>query len=395
MAAPGYMDRPIATRMAGFMAHLRLNHFAVGPGETQAALSLMQRLDLGDATQVRLSLKTLLAGRREEWQRFDELFQAYWLPRGRLRQRLQHVQGSGTAATRPRIWSDHLPPGAGEGPAVADRLSEDDADAAGQGRPAPAKVAGSRQELLARTDLRFIVDPEEIAEAEELAFRLAAAIRDRLSRRLRAAQTGPRLDLRRTIRASIAHGGDPIELIHRKRPERPVRLVVLLDVSGSMKPYSRFFLQFLRGLACRWIETDAYLFHTRLLRVTEALRAADPSAAMRRLSMLMEGFGGGTRIAASLATFNDSHARRALDSRTVVIVLSDGYDTDPPEPLAAALARLKRRARRIVWLNPLAGWAGYEPVARAMAAAMPHIDHFAAAHNLESLAALEPALARL
>jgi uncharacterized protein len=395
MSSPGLTHTPIAARMAGFMAHLRLNHFAVGPEETRAALSLIERIDLGDATQVRLGLKTLLAGRPEEWRRFDDLFQAYWLPRGRVRQRLQHLQGSGTAAARPRIWSAHLPPGAGEGPSIADRISEDEDDTAGQARPAPAKVAGSRQQLLARTDLRFVVDPDEIAEAERLAFRLAAAIRDRLSRRMRAAASGPRLDLRHTIRASIPHGGEPIELVRRRRPERPVRLVVLLDVSGSMKPYSRFFLQFLRGLACRWLETDAYLFHTRLLRATEALRAGDAIAAMNRLSMLTEGFGGGTRIAASLRTFNEGHARRALDGRTIVVIVSDGYDTDPPEALAAELARIGRRARRIVWLNPLAGWAGYEPVARAMEAAMPHIDHFAAAHSLESLAALEPALARL
>jgi uncharacterized protein len=394
MAESRPAEAPIVTRMAGFLAHLRLNNFAVGPQETGAALSLLEHVDLGEPTSVRLGLKTLLAGRREEWRRFDELFQAYWLPRGRLRQRFQQLRGSGTAAARPRVWAAHLPPGAGEGPSVADRISEDN-DAAGQARPAPAKVAGSRQELLARTDLRFLADAEEIAEAERLAFRLASAIRDRLSRRLRAAVAGPRLDLRRTIRRNIPHGGEPIELVHRRRPERPVRLVVLLDVSGSMKPYSRFFLQFLRGLACRWVETDAYLFHTRLLRATEALRAGDAMAAMQRLSLLTEGFGGGTRIGASLRTFNEGHARRALDGRTIVIVVSDGYDTDPPEVLAAELARIGRRARRIVWLNPLAGWSGYEPVARAMEAAMPHIDHFAAAHNLESLAALEPALARL
>jgi uncharacterized protein with von Willebrand factor type A (vWA) domain len=395
MAERGITDAPIAARMAGFMAHLRLNHFAVGPAETRAALSLVERLDLADATGVRLGLKTLLAGRREEWERFDDLFQAYWLPRGRVRRGQQQRQGGGAAAAaRPRIWSAHLPQGAGEAPQLAGP-STDEEKGAGEARPAPVKLAGSRREVLARTDLRFIADADEIAEAERLAFRLASAIRDRLSRRMRAAASGPRLDLRRTIRVNIGHGGDPIELIHRKRPEQPVRLVVLLDVSGSMKPYSRFFLQFVRGLACRWVETDAYLFHTRLLRVTDALRAADPITAMKRLSMLTEGFGGGTRIGASLRTFNDGHARRALNSRTIVIVVSDGYDTDPPEQLAAELARIGRRARRVVWLNPLAGWAGYAPVARAMEAAMPHIDHFAAAHDLESLAAVEPALARL
>jgi uncharacterized protein with von Willebrand factor type A (vWA) domain len=170
---------------------------------------------------------------------------------------------------------------------------------------------------------------------------------------------------------------------------------VLLDVSGSMRLYSRYFLAFLRGLIGRWLKADAFLFHTRLVRVSEALSERDPSRAMARLSLLAEGFGGGTKIATSVKMFNDRFAKETLGSRAVVIVISDGYDTDPPEALAAQLARLKRRARRLVWLNPLLGWKDYAPVARAMAVALDYIDCFAAAHSLASLAALEGELARL
>jgi uncharacterized protein with von Willebrand factor type A (vWA) domain len=225
--------------------------------------------------------------------------------------------------------------------------------------------------------------------------RLAGAIRFNLSRRRIAARNGDRLDMRRIIRRSLSKGGEPIDLVRRRRPVRPVRLVLLLDVSGSMKQYSRFFLQFAKGLVGKWLEAEAFVFHTRLLKVSDAMREADPFRAMTRLSLMADGFGGGTRIGASLKTFNDTHAAQALNSRSVVIILSDGYDTDAPELLTAELKRLRKRARRIVWLNPLMGWRDYAPAARAMAAAMPLIDCFAPAGTLEELAAIETQLSRL
>ena len=253
----------------------------------------------------------------------------------------------------------------------------------------------SRRSTLAKTDLRHIADPEELAEAERLAAELARAMRYRICRRYRSAPRARRLDLRRTVRRNLGRGGEPIDLVRRRRRDRPVRIVVLLDVSGSMERYSRFFLQFVHGLVGGWAASDAYLFHTRLVRVTGALRDRDPREAMRRLSLIAQGFGGGTRIAESLAVFNDRYATAALDSRSVVIILSDGYDTGDVSAMAREMRRLRRRARRIVWLNPLLGWRDYEPVARAMAAALPYVDCFAAAHTLEALAALEDRLAHL
>lgn len=373
------------------MAHLRLNGFTVGPSETMDALTVMTKVGTADPGAARSGLKSLLAGRHDEWRRFDALFEAYWLGRGKTRPPVARPHGGiQMAATKPDIWSDHLP--------ADPNRHQTDATGAGEGGEANngmGRLVGSTHRSLALTDLRHMVDPDEMAAAEKLAYQLAAAMRYRLSRRARAARSGSRLDLRRTLRRAIPTGGEPIDLVHRKRPDHPVRIVALLDVSGSMKQYSRFFLQFVKGLVCTWMQADAYLFHTRLVRVTDAVREHDSVKAMTRLSLMMEGFGGGTKIGESIKSFNDFYAKQALNSRSVVIILSDGYDTGTPNLLAEQLARLKRRVRRIVWLNPLLGWSSYQPVAQAMTAARPYIDHFAAAHTLDSLAAIEPDLARL
>jgi uncharacterized protein with von Willebrand factor type A (vWA) domain len=183
--------------------------------------------------------------------------------------------------------------------------------------------------------------------------------------------------------------------VWRKRREKQLRLVILLDASGSMNLYTAFFVRFLHGVVDAFREAEAFLFHTRLVHVSAALRDRDVSRAVERLSLMSEGIGGGTRIGESLATFNRWHAARVIHSRTAVIIVSDGYDIGPPERLAEEMARLRRRCRRIVWLNPLIGWRDYAPEARGMQAALPYVDLFAPAHNLESLAALEPYLARI
>jgi uncharacterized protein with von Willebrand factor type A (vWA) domain len=264
----------------------------------------------------------------------------------------------------------------------------------------PADRRGRREgasttETLARADFRHIADPEALAAAHQSAARLAEVLRTRLTRRSRIAKAGQRLDLRRTIHASIARGGTPLDLVWHRRRARPLRLVVLLDASGSMSLYTAVFTRFIHGVIHGFREADAFLFHTRLVQISHAMREQHPQRAIDRLSLLAEGVGGGTRIGACLAQFNRWHARRVLTSRSVLMIVSDGYDTGEPGALGTAMAALHRRCRRIVWLNPMLGWPGYEPVARGMAEALPHVDLFAPAHNLESLARLEPYLAKL
>ena len=162
-----------------------------------------------------------------------------------------------------------------------------------------------------------------------------------------------------------------------------------------MGPYARTFLAFLAGLMRADPDADAYLFHTRLVRITKALRDDDPLRALNRITLLADGFGGGSRIGANLMQFAATDARARVNGRTVVVILSDGYDCDPPATLALAMQRLARRGCRMVWLNPLKGWRDYAPVAGGMAEALPHLDLFAPAGTLADLAALEGELSRI
>lgn len=385
----------IRRRLAGFVRTLRDNDFRVGLAETRDALRVLTAPGLLRPAEMRAALRALLCSRRSDWDGFDALFDAFWSGR-RVKTRVV-VSG---AAQRSQRTQQRLagPSGRPGGPAAAEiaaRAPGPEAAEAGTVEPHGRHEGASRQETLERTDLRHLADPESLAEAHRLAERLARRMRVRLTRRHRRAMRGRGLDLRRTLRASLGTGGTPLRLVRRRPRHRPLRVVLLVDASGSMSLYTTVFLRFVHGVLDHFREAEAFLFHTRLVHVSAALREKDAARALDRLGLMAEGLGGGTRIGESLASFNRFHAARVLHSRSCVVILSDGYDTGPPEQMAAEMAGLRRRCRRIVWLNPLIGWEGYAPSARGMAAALPYIDLFAAAHTLESLAALEPYLARL
>ncbi|HVZ01142.1 MAG TPA: VWA domain-containing protein [Dongiaceae bacterium] len=381
-------------RVAGFVAHLRRSGYRIGPGEAMSALSLIAGT-VADPVAARLGMKVLLSGSRDQWEGFDELFDAYWSGRGLKRVTPANDASADHRELRPPpIW-DRVLPSKADQRATAPQAQLVEGDEPTAHRDGAGRLVASRREQLMRAGLDKLADPEEQAEAARLAERLAQAMRYRLSRRRRASRRGRAIDLRRTLRRNLVHGMEPLELLHRKRPDRPVNLILLLDVSGSMKPYARAFLAFARGLAGSTIAVEVFLFHTRLARISDALQDPDPVRAVDRLTLLSQGFGGGTRIAECLAAFNARYAKSTIDSRSVVIVMSDGYDTDAPERLAAELATLKQRAPRLIWLNPLIGWRDYAPVARGMQASLPYIDLFAPAATLADLAALEPQLALL
>lgn len=385
----------LADRMTGFIAHLRMNGLKVGPQETAGALRALQSVEAADPVQARQALCAVLVPDADTWHRFDDLFDAYWFNAGLQRQENRRADHIRVQSVRPMLWQQHLDSGAvpdGQGGETGERMPD---HGEGEAEGSTGRLIATRTSNLSRRDLRELMDDDSLRQAEALARNLAQAIRHRRSRRRNRAAKGSQPDMRRLMRASIARGGDPADLPFRNRPQRPVRLVVLCDVSGSMTVYARVFLAFLKGLVAGDRKTETYLFHTRLMRVTDALRDQDGLRAAARLSLMAEGFGGGTDISGALKQLMDNHGRRALSGRTVVMILSDGYCTSAPGQLAAQLARIRRRAGRIIWLNPLLGWRDYEPVAAAMQAALPHLDAHLPANTLQALAALEPEFARL
>jgi uncharacterized protein with von Willebrand factor type A (vWA) domain len=364
----------------------------VGLAETRDALALLASPVGARPDALKPALRALFCATHSDWERFDEIFDAYWRWEGRRSARV--LSGMPTAGATPlkrfaETFGKKVPQRL---PDRVDRSGDDGhANAKGRGK----REGASRAENLAVTDLRHIVDPDDIAKTEALATRLARVMRARLVRRERVHRRGRRLDLRRTIHRSVAHGGTPIDLAWRRRKDKPLRLVILLDASGSMNLYTAFFVRFLHGVVDAFREAEAFVFHTRLAHVSPSLRDRDVTRAVDKLALMAQGIGGGTRIGESLATFNRWHARRVINSRTAVMIVSDGYDTGEPAQLGEEMRRLRRRCRRIIWLNPLIGWRDYSPEARGMKTAMPYVDLFAPAHNLESLAALEPYLARI
>src|SRR5450432_2430133 len=397
-SSPDYQEidevsRLVAGKLAAFLKTMRDSDFAVGLQEGQDAASLMAAGYAERPGLLRTAFKHLFSARKSDWDRFDGIFDAFWLGK-RVKSRSMTV-GSTKAANSPSLKSlqDKDSERAG-GESASDQIpSTDDApeDRAGEGRMEGA----SRADNLAEIDFRKMADPGQIEEAHAVAARLAKTMRTRLTRRDLAWRRGYRLDLRRTIHSNISHGGVPISLVKRQRKEKPLRLVMLLDASGSMSMYTAVFLRFIHGVLDEFREAEAFLFHTRLAYVSDAMKEKDAGRALDRLSIMAQGAGGGTKIGESLQTFNRWHAARVIHSRSCVMIVSDGYETGDAALLGREMAALARRCRRIVWLNPMMAWQGYAPEAAGIKAALPHIDLYAPANTLKSLAELEPYLADL
>jgi uncharacterized protein with von Willebrand factor type A (vWA) domain len=360
-------------RVGGFCGFLRANGFAVGGGDAPQVLRTAQQVGMLDAQVLRWSLRALLCGRCDEWRRFDALFDAWFLA--------------------PNRWA--APQAREVEAAVAGGTGEQGAGTAG-GRDArqqrPQRAAASPHEDLARTDFSELLAREHTLDIEALMRRFARRLKHLRLRREARARHGRRLDLQATIRRSVASGGTPFHLAWKDHRRVRPRLVLLLDVSRSMAGYSFFYLRLARALSAELADVHSFIFHTRVTAVSEALRDPDPWRAQERLHLLAQGWDGGTRIGSSLAQFNREHAPRLVHARTAVVIMSDGYDTGEPAVLAEALAQLRRRARRIAWLNPLCGQAGYTPSSQGMRAALPYLDLLAPGASLAAIAAVLPEL---
>jgi uncharacterized protein with von Willebrand factor type A (vWA) domain len=370
-------DRALNRAVVRFATLLRRQSLPITPRQVIDAVRTLDQLDLGDRHEVYLGLRAGLVTRPEEVAIFDRCFDAFWRARSEADEVAEALAGPALPGEAPEA------PVESQG-SRKERLElegwGDEEDAEDGGEPLGVPVASEMEALVTRDFSTFSAD--QLDELLRLTVQIARRLARRVSRRRRPVRRRGRVDLRRTLRANLTRG-EIIELRYRQRKRRKVRLVLLCDVSGSMDLYSRFLLQFLFALQHVFARVETFTFSVHLTRVTDHLRARSYRQVLRRLQELRD-WSGGTRIGESLAEFN-RHWSHLVDRRTIVILLSDGWDTGDPEALATELLRIKRRAGRVIWLNPLLGNPSYQPLTRGMAAALPLVDHFAAAHNLAAL----------
>jgi uncharacterized protein len=374
---PAGLGAGMTGRLALLVASMRAGGARVGVDELLTAHRVLRAVDATDRARAYLALRSALCSRRDDLVVFDAAFAA--------------IFGRGAEGDEERARRE-----------IADQLRESASPALPRlGIPAPQRpemvevepdpvpAAWSDVELLHEKDFAEYTDSERLV-ARRIMMRLARHGPQRPSRRTRPARRrgapprAARPDLRRTIRASLRYGGEPVERHWREPRERPRPLVLVCDVSGSMDPYARMLLQYMQACVAARRRVEAFVFGTRLTRVTGELVGRDPDRALDRAAGAADDWSGGTRIGDAVATLNREHGRR-LGRGAIVVLLSDGWDRGEPEQLAAEMERLGRCAHRLIWLNPLKASPEYEPLTRGMQAALPHVDHFLAGNSLASL----------
>jgi uncharacterized protein with von Willebrand factor type A (vWA) domain len=362
-------ETAVTTRLSQLAGLMRAGGAAVGVGELLAAHRALAAVDSASPRDSFFALRAALCSSRADFSLFAEAFAAVFAVEDESRDPLEQL-GRIERAALPRIGI----------PAEAEPQGVELGDA-------PVPAAYSDEELLREKDFAEYTDDER-ALARALLARLARRSPQRISRRTRATRRRRDIhDLRATVRASLRHGGELFERRYREPAERPRRLVLVCDVSGSMAPYSRMLLQYLQASVTARTRVEAFVFGTRLTRVTRELAGRDPDRALARAAEHVSDWAGGTRIGAALAELNREHGRR-IGRGAVIVVLSDGWDRGDPDVLGAEMARLRRCAHRVLWLNPLAADPRYEPLTRGMAAALPHVDHLLPGNSIASLEAL-------
>jgi uncharacterized protein with von Willebrand factor type A (vWA) domain len=374
-------DRDPVTFITSFSRALRGRGIPSTPASSIDATRALTAIDVADKQDVYFALRSVLVTRRQDFALFDRLFEQWWS---------SHDRDDGRDPTDPPRQPAAAPPiiGPQGAPKVATasvhltRWADPPAETSDE-ETVPLAAPSTRDATSAKDFQHY--DDEDLRHLEEAAAHIAKRLRSRRSRRWRIARRGPRLDARRIVRLALSTGGDPLRLARRERKLRRTKLVLVCDVSGSMDLYSRFLLQVLYALQHAFARVEAFVFSTRLVRISDALSTDSYRAALDALARVEGGgWSGGTKIGECLEALHAGWPR-LLDRRTAVIILSDGWETGDPAVLASALRDLRRRAGRIIWLNPLLGNPAYRPLTAGMQAALPHIDVFAPAHNLASI----------
>ncbi|MGD9742843.1 MAG: VWA domain-containing protein [Dongiaceae bacterium] len=381
---------PQASRLADnltyFARTLRAAGLPIGPGRVIDALKAVEAVGVGTRDDLYWTLHAVFVNRREQQPIFDQAFHIFWrnpqLLQKMLMAMLPSIDAGGATEEEREPMLRRL----------AEAFSSE-RDGAGDGRESEeeeiefdAAMTYSARELLQKTDF------ESLSNAEiEAAKRMIAAMRLPImtvrTRRYATDRNGRRIDLRATMRAQLRSGG-AIPLRYRKPRRRHPPLVVLCDISGSMSRYSRLLLHFMHAITNDRDRVHSFLFGTRLTNITRHLRQRDVDLALARVATKVEDWSGGTRIGACLAEFNAHWSRRVLGQGAVVLLITDGLDREGGEGLDREMERLHKSCRRLIWLNPLLRFEGYEPKAQGARAILPHVDDFRTVHNLDSLDAL-------
>jgi len=371
-------------RLGAFARLLHDAGFEAGPRRLTDATRALTFIDLKNEPDFRGALRSVFVSRKDEIATFEAAFDIFWAP----------PDPRATAGALPgRSRALPLSPERAKAWAIALGLNNSQMNREHDARTVPATSSGySAEELLRHKDFDTMTW-EETEQVRRLLEQAPWRVAERKTRRLRAARSGT-IDLRRTARHAIRSSGELVRLFRRRPRMRRRPLVLVCDVSGSMERYSRLLMIFAHAIARRE-DLEAFVFSTRLTRITRLLRQRDLDRALVSVSKGVHDFSGGTRIGEALGDFNRHWARRVLGHGAVVIIVSDGWDRGDPEQLTAELIHLRRSAHRLIWLNPLLGSDGYQPLTRGMAAALPYCDDFLAAHNLEALDDLGRMLAGL
>ena len=324
---------------------------------------------------LRYGLKSIFCINPEQTELFDELYDRFWL-KAKTRSKGKTLFKNQSNITR-RSKASIVMLGIGK--------NERNRETAHHTSGANAK------ESLKKTDFNQIAD-EDSEQLDRLSHQLYEQMSLRLRRKLKKSRQGG-IDIKRTIRSNMGSGGSMIELIKKNRRKQKYKLVILLDVSGSMDKYSFYLLKFILALKSNFKEIEAFVFSTKLMRITAFLDHADQFSTLHAMSHQVNHWSSGTKIGACLKDFNDNFAKRVLHGKTMTIVLSDGLDTGDTQLLSDQIVKIKLRTNKLIWLNPLKGMERYEPIQRGMKVAIPALDHFAAANNVSSLLKLEEILA--
>jgi uncharacterized protein with von Willebrand factor type A (vWA) domain len=381
-------ETTLSSNVMHFARLLRRAGLPVGPAETIAAQNALTQIDLASKTEARTALRAVMIHRHEHQEVFDQAFALFW------RDPSAAEQAAAMALLDAQKKKPEKPPPAAR--RVAEAFTNPNAPKPKPEEEPPihdAALTVSDQERLQTMDFDAM-SAAEIEDAKKEIRRLTLPLDMRPTRSMRPDPAGPVMDLRRTIRSSLRQGGEILTIARNRRQTRPPPLVVLCDISGSMGRYAQILLHFLHAVTNHRDRVHVFLFGTRLTNVTRQLRARDPEVAFQMVSHAVPDWSGGTRIGEALDRFNKLWARRVLGQGAIVLLITDGLDRDGAVGLAENMDRLHRSSRRLIWLNPLLRWSGFEPKSQGIRAMLPHVDEFRPVHNLASLRTLVDLLSR-